>query len=329
MKAEIIAELAQSYEGNFEISKLLLKAAKSSGADSAKFQIVFADELATKDYEYYDLFRSLEMKDSDWLKLNKLAKTFDINLYADIFGLKSLKLAEKMNLRAVKVHGTDISNEALLETLSQSKIPRVLLGLGGAYKKEISRAVEILKNKKINLMLGFQSYPTPNNTNQISRILLLRKLFNNVEIGFADHSNPEKELSYILPLIALTLGANTIEKHLTLGKSMEMEDFESALNPDEFKIFVNLVKQSSKAYGKYKNKNDFGMSVSELSYRKIIRRDVVSKKKIKKGDMILSSHLSLKRSSDKNAIKNLDIVLGKKALRDIKKNTPLTKRDFE
>ena len=151
-------------------------------------------------------------------------------------------------------------------------------------------------------MLGFQSYPTPNNTNQISRILLLRKLFNNVEIGFADHSNPEKELSYILPLIALTLGANTIEKHLTLGKSMEMEDFESALNPDEFKIFVNLVKQSSKAYGKYKNKNDFGMSVSELSYRKIIRRDVVSKKKIKKGDMILSSHLSLKRSSDKNAI---------------------------
>ena len=108
-----------------------------------------------------------------------------------------------------------------------------------------------------------------------------------------------------------------------------MEDFESALNPDEFKIFVNLVKQSSKAYGKYNNKNDFGMSASELSYRKIIRRDVVSKKKIKKGDLILSSHLSLKRSAEKKAIKNLDIVIGKKALRDINKNTPLTKKDFE
>lgn len=329
MKPELIAELAQSFEGKIEQAKILLKAAISSGANSAKFQIVYADELSTFDYQFYDLFKSLEMKDSDWLELNNLAKKNDINLYADIFGDKSLNLAEKMQLKAIKVHGTDISNIEFLNKIAKSRIPKIFLGIGGALKNEIYKAIEILGNKKINLMLGFQSYPTPNHTNQISRFFLLKDLYDEVELGFADHSNPDNKLSFTIPSMALACGATVIEKHLTLGKSMRMEDYESALNPDEFKEFSILLKKSYKALGKFEDKEDFGMTNSEINYRKKIRRDVVASKNIKKGETIKPSYVSLKRSSHKKAIKKLEITFGKKALKNIKKNHPLTSKDIE
>ena len=329
MKPEIIAELAQGFEGNMQQAKLLLKAAASSGADSAKFQIVFAEELATKDYKYYQLFSSLEMKDSDWIELNEYAIKNKLNLYTDVFGKKSLKLSEKMNLKAIKVHGTDISNMSFLKEIAKSKIPKVFLGVGGANKKEISTAITILKNKKINLLLGFQGYPTPNGANQLSRILLFKKLFKGIELGFADHSNPQEKISYILPSVALALGAAVIEKHLTLGKSMEIEDFESALNPDEFKLFSVALKQSYQALGIFKDIEDFGMSPSERSYRKMIRRNIIAAKNIKKGEIINHSHLSLKRTSNQNALKTSDMIIGKRVLKNLKKNSPITKKDIE
>mgnify|MGYP006100741037 FL=1 len=63
MKVEIVAELAQGFEGSLEQTKLLVKAAAKAGANAAKFQLVYADELATPDYQYYDLFTDLEMTD--------------------------------------------------------------------------------------------------------------------------------------------------------------------------------------------------------------------------------------------------------------------------
>ena len=60
---KIIAEIAQGFEGNFEQSKLLIKAAAKAGADAVKFQLVYADELATVDYQYYSLFKELEMEE--------------------------------------------------------------------------------------------------------------------------------------------------------------------------------------------------------------------------------------------------------------------------
>jgi N,N'-diacetyllegionaminate synthase len=70
LNVEIIAELAQGFEGKPEQARLLLKAAAAAGADAAKFQLVYADELATPDYKYYELFRSLEMDDAIWAGLS-------------------------------------------------------------------------------------------------------------------------------------------------------------------------------------------------------------------------------------------------------------------
>src|SRR6185369_11224283 len=135
--------------------------------------LVYADELATPDYKYYELFRSLEMADEVWTGLVAYAGELGVRLYLDIFGGRSLRLAEQLGLKVVKLHGTDISNVGFLEQVASSSVPKILLGAGGAYASELERAINILSEKEVVVLLGFQGYPTPNEANQIARIRLL------------------------------------------------------------------------------------------------------------------------------------------------------------
>ena len=329
MRTKIIAEVAQGFEGSFNQSKLLIKAAAKAKANAVKFQLVFADELATKDYKYYKLFKNLEMTNHKWKLISDYTKKLSIELMVDIFGKKSLSLADKLGIKCIKIHGTDITNIQLLRLVSKSNVQTVILGIGGSKYEEIEKATKILKNKKLIVLLGFQGYSTKTKDNQISRIkTLLNKIDEDVIFGFADHEIKEN-IKYTLPLIAIGFGAKIIEKHITLGKVMQLEDHESALNPDEFKSFVDIVRSSEKAIGMSKDKSDFGMSNSEVEYSKKIRRHVVSAKKILKGTIIKPEHLMLKRTSSKSSIQDLNKAYNKKIIRTIEKNQPINIKDLK
>lgn len=328
MKVEIIAEMAQGFEGNYTQAKLLIKAAASAGADAAKFQLVYADELATPDYEYYSLFKSLEMKDEEWASLEKYSTENNIKLYLDVFGIKSLSLCERIGIKAIKLHPTDITNISLLQSVSKSNINNIIIGAGGANLDEIEKALTILKNKTVDLLLGFQSYPTETKDNQICRVKTLENAlenkFSNFRMGFADHAQPNDGLKYAIACTAIGAGSKVLEKHLTLGKVMEMEDHESALNPDEFKDFVYIIKECAASFGSVKGiSNDFNMSDSEKKYRKVIRRHVVASKSLKQGYIIKNEDVILKRSASKDVIYDLNKVYGRKLKTDISKNTPI------
>lgn len=332
MKIEIIAELAQGFEGRPEQARLLVRAAANAGADAAKFQLVYADELATPDYKYYDLFRSLEMSDEVWKGLVDYATELGIELHLDIFGTKSLELAESIGVKTIKLHGTDISNIGLLNLVSKSSIPAVLLGAGGAHASELSTALEILQNKKVCVFAGFQGYPTPTNSNQISRIGVyansLGKIHPNVEIGFADHADPTDPLRYALPAVALGAGATVFEKHLTLGKSMKLEDFEAALNPDEFQEFTRILRDCYAALGKPVESENYGMSESEEGYRKMIRRHVVTAINLESGQILEPKHLVLKRTSSENFITDINSVYNKRLTNGIAQNAAVSPSDI-
>jgi len=329
MKLEIIAELAQGFEGNFAQAKLLIKAAAASGADAAKFQLVYADELATPDYKYYDLFQSLEMKDSDWQELAEYAKELRIQLYLDIFGTKSMKLSEKIGINAIKLHGTDIANKGLLYEVASSSINKIILGAGGAHLSEIENALNILDGKQVIILLGFQGYPTPNETNQIDRIqslkLFLKSKYNNFTLGFADHADPFSPLRFALAATAIGAGAKIIEKHLTLAKVLKMEDHEAALNPDEFMKFTTYVKECASALGDSWICEDFNMSESENSYRSQIRRHAVAAHDIEAGSTIKPSDILLKRTSADEVITDLSLVYEKTTKQVIKGNSAILK----
>jgi sialic acid synthase SpsE len=326
-KTQIIAEIAQGFEGNPVYSNLFVKAAATAGADAVKFQLVYADELATPDYKYYDLFKSLEMSDDVWKNISNLANENNIELHLDIFGEKSLNLASQIGAGSVKIHATDIANKRLLNLVRQSNIKQVILGAGGALQSEILVALDILRNKQIILLFGFQSYPTVNSDNQIHRIKWASEVFSknhsSIKIGFADHANPETNIHLGLGALAIGFGAEVLEKHLTLAKSMKMEDHESALNPDEFLEYVNFIYECTTAIGQVKKNDDFGMSESELGYRKMIRRHVVTIDSISKGEQILSENLALKRTSSVLASTDLSEVEGKIAICEIASNCPI------
>lgn len=331
-KIEIIAELAQGFEGKPMQASLLIRAAARSGANAAKLQMVFADELATPGYKHYDLFRSLEMSDDVWAGLVSEARAQGIDLQVDIFGRRSLALAEKIGVRTVKLHGTDIGNPGLLRDVAASGIERALLGAGGAHRDEIASAIDILSAKQVVVLLGFQAYPTPTETNQIDRVRSLKEEFSglpNVSIGFADHADPESPLRLALACAAVGSGAMVIEKHLTLGRNMEIEDFESALNPDQFQEFVATLRGVAQAMGATSSSSDYGMSDAEIGYRKMIRRHVVAARDLAAGEIISAQDIVLKRADIDDPITSPSEVIGRKLIAAVKVNHALNRSDME
>ena len=324
MSLEIVAEIAQGFEGDPKQSWLLLKSAARARADAAKFQLVFADELATPDYIHYDLFKNLEMPTEIWEFLNLEAQKLGIDLQVDIFGLESLELALHLGLKTIKVHPTDATNEGLLKAIEKSAIERILLGIGGSGRDEINFALSKLKTKNVVLLLGYQGYPTPTNTNQIHRVAQLLNEFSSrrpfVTVGFADHASPDSGLAIPLGAMAIGSGATLIEKHITLNRVIELEDFESAINADEFGDYVSILQDTYSALGTPTDRNDYGMSEEERLYRAKIRRHVVTARDIKNGEQILSSDLLLKRTSSVSPITDLSNATNKIASVDLAYN---------
>jgi sialic acid synthase SpsE len=333
MKLEIIAEIAQGFEGRPEQARLLVKAAATAGADAAKLQLVYADELATPDYKHYALFRTLEMADEVWAGLAASAKEWGIALQLDIFGSRSLQLAERIGVGAIKLHPTDIANVGLLEEVARSRVSKILLGAGGAHSAELNSALDMLKGKQVIVLLGFQGYPTPTETNQIARVRVmagkLSRSHPHAVVGFADHALSDSPLRYALAATAVGAGARVLEKHLTLGQVMKLEDHESALNPDDFAEFVRVLRGCDEAIGAIGEAEDFGMSESEKVYRKTIRRHVVATKALTKASLLEPADLTLKRTSVEDPLVDLVQAYRKRLKSDLLANAPVTTADLE
>jgi len=330
---DVIAELAQGYEGNIEQALLLLKAAKEAGADAAKYQVIYAAELCTPDYKHFSLFSSLEMPDEAWERIVLLARKLEIRLILDIFGDRSLVLAEKLGVSEIMVHATDLTNMPLIEKIEAGPATKVFLGVGGALMSEIELTVQKLHSKQVVVMVGFQGYPTPDGDNQISRIgRVAEKLAGKhsaLSFGFADHSLPGSPWMLPFSSLALGLGARVFEKHLTLGEVMKLEDYEAAINPDKFAYFSKGLRACAEAMGIVEPVDDFGMYPSELGYRRMVRRSVVAAVPLAAGRKISPAEVVLKRSAELGDFHSLDSVIGSTLLCAVHVNQPLRSSDVQ
>ncbi|MCE2517199.1 MAG: N-acetylneuraminate synthase family protein [Alphaproteobacteria bacterium] len=328
----IIAEAAQGFEGRELQASLLIKAAASAKANAIKFQMIFANELATPDYEHYGLFSSLEMPDASWHSLMAEANDLGIEIIIDVFGTRSLALSIEMGVTTIMTHATDLVNHALLGEIAASSIQNVILGIGGAHRDEIDDALAILKEKNIILMVGFQGYPTETDDNNINRVQALcqhTNALNHVTIGFADHSLPESNNHLLLSTMAIGAGAKILEKHITLGECMMMEDHESALNPDRFRHYVEEIHQANRAFGHSTDSNDFGMSSSEAQYRKNIRRSIISARAIAAGQTLTAADLTQLRHVETGTFTSYSDLIGRKARHDIPAHTAIKVSDID
>jgi N,N'-diacetyllegionaminate synthase len=326
MRVEIIAEAAQGYEGDASIAALLVRAASAARADAVKFQMIFADELATPDYEHYALFRSLEMPHDAWQGVAQAARQGGMRMYFDIFGERSLEQALAAGADGVKIHSSDFFNDGLVR-LAMQRMPRVFISLGGVTAAELGAflARHQPSADRICLLYGFQADPTPVGLNHLRRLGALRSRFPGFPFGFMDHTDGEADDAQLVPLLALPYGIACLEKHLSLDRSLKLEDYISALDPEAFGQFVGRVRRCEQALGT----PEFELTAEEQAYRRKAMKSVVTTRPLRAGEVITPQALSLKRAAAgaeaDDRLERIEEAVGKTAAVEVGPNQPLTR----
>lgn len=314
----VIAEVANSHEGQLDVAKKIVKEASIAKANAVKFQKIIADELAERNHENYQMYKNLEMSKKEWKDLIQFSKKLKLKVFVDVFGLKGAKEVSKLGIDGIKIHSTDLGNPKLLRFVGGLNLP-ILLSTAGCTLSEIHNAVSILSKNELVLMHSFQGYPTKIEDLNLLRISSLKEKFA-LPIGLMDHISGYSDFATTVPILGIGLGAQVIEKHITLDRSKKGLDYYSALNPKEFQLLVSSIKKSQTAIGD----GGFDLSKNELRYRFLHKKNAITKKQLKKNTILNESMIEFKRTKLKKEPLSINQIIGKKINKDIPKNTIIT-----
>ncbi|WP_230391625.1 MULTISPECIES: N-acetylneuraminate synthase family protein [unclassified Oceanispirochaeta] len=243
----IIAEIGTAHGGSLSRAEELIRAAASSGADTAKFQIVFAREilhpetgtvpLPGGDTPLYEVFESLEKDLSFYASLKEMCQAEGLRFLASPFGMESAALLKSLNPETVKIASPEVNYTALLREVASWNIP-VILSSGVSRMEDLKEAVDILGRKNLTLLHCVTSYPAPEEDYNLSVLPLLQRELA-VPVGISDHSmNPS-----LVPSVAMLYGAVTIEKHFTLSRNEDGLDDPIALEPEDYYLMCSRVRE--------------------------------------------------------------------------------------
>jgi N,N'-diacetyllegionaminate synthase len=326
MKTYIIAEMAQSYEGDLNLCKKLIVAAKKCGAHAVKFQIFKPNELCTKDYQYFELFSSLEMPEAKWKEAIDFARAQGVDFLVDIFGVETLEWISKYPIQGVKIHSTDLKNTALLRAL-ENKGRKIYLSTGGSSLEELEKALQLLGKNDIVLMSGFQAEPNQLGDVELDKLEFLKAKFK-LPVGYADHLDANDALAVYLPAMAVLKGASVVEKHLTLERNtLQLEDSMSALNPSEFITMMSMIEKVEQFRH---TGTQYSLTEREEAYRVRSKKAVLSRVNIAAGEKIRGEDLQLLRTGQKvPKILDIEKIVGHKAKKNIPAETVITEELYE
>jgi len=321
----IIAEAGVNHNGKLSLAKKLIEAAKEAGVDAIKFQTFKAENLVTENTEMADyqkeninkkesqleMLKKLELDYKDFISLKKYCDKKGIVFLSTPHTEDTIDFLEPL-VPAYKIGSGDLTNLPFLEKIAKKKKP-IILSTGMATLGEVREAVKIIKragNNKIILLHCTTNYPCPLEEVNLRAMITLKKEFN-LPIGFSDHT-----LGITVPITAVSLGANVLEKHFTLDKNLPGPDHKASLEPDELKEMVEAIRNIEKALGSDIKK----LAKSEEKIKKVARKSIIAKVDIQKGTKIASDMLIIKRPGTGIEPKYLDKILGRVAKKNIKKD---------
>ena len=278
-KINIIAEIGTSHEGSIQKAKQLVDAAVESGANTVKFQWVYADEilhpntgfvqLPTGKIPLYQRFRELECNPDFYYELQDYVHKKGAKFCCSPFGLKSLEQLLSINPDFVKIASPELNHFKMLEKLadyrenqkkqSQPVVP-VILSSGVSKLSDIQDAVEILGTEKVQLLHCITSYPAPEIEYNLKLIENLKNIFG-IECGVSDHSLDP----VLVPVLSVLCGGTIIEKHITLSKKTDGLDDPVALEPEQFALMVHVVHQTEVSLNHYGKELGFKSAFEQLS----------------------------------------------------------------
>ena len=234
----------------------------------------------------------------------KYCKKIGIKFLLSIFDIGSLNILNRIGLKLVKIPSGELNNFELIEQVVRSK-KEIILSSGMASLTEIRKTIDFIQKfkRKLTVLHCVSSYPTSPNEVQIKRMMEIKKRFN-VAVGFSDHTEGVEAA-----IAATTLGAKVIEKHLTINKKMKGPDHSSSLDPEEFKNFIKNIKNTEKIISLKNSK----VSTEEWKNSKVVRKSIVAKIKIKKGEIFSRKNITTKRPDNGISATNWFQVLNKVA----------------
>ena len=300
-KTKIIAEAGVNHDGKLNLALKLVRLAKKSNADFVKFQAFDPNLLCTvnakkakyqikskKKESQLELLKKLSLSKEDIHKINNYCKKIKIGLMFSVFDKPSYDVIQKLKHKYIKLPSGEINNFPLIKSFKKDK-SKIIFSTGLSNINEINYCYKILrkqkKNSQIIIMHCNTEYPTPLDDVNLKVIPALKKRFK-CKVGFSDHST-----SLVIPSVAVALGANYIEKHFTHNKNSKGPDHKASLEPKQFFKMVENIRNVERSLGSSEKK----VTKSEKKNLKIVRKSIVAKEKIYKGEKFTEENIITKR----------------------------------
>jgi N-acetylneuraminate synthase len=327
-KAIIVAEVSANHGQDLNRAIKMIRAAKDCGADAVKFQAYTPDSLTIDvDNRYfrikhpkwggqtlYQLYKKAYTPWTWFKKLKKAADDLGIIFFSTAFDRASVDFLEEIGVRLHKIASFEIIDLPLIEYTASTKKP-LILSTGMATISEIKEAIAIAKKagaRDIILLKCVSSYPAHPIDMNLKTIPDMRKRFG-LPIGISDHS-----LGIGVSIAAVCLGATMVEKHFTLSRRLKTPDSFFSLEPNELKDLVFNIKAVEESLGE-----PFYGPASAETRSMVYRRSLFAVKDIGRKEIFTKDNIRSIRPAYGLKPKYLGVILGKRAVSDIKKGTPI------
>ena len=329
-----IAEAGVNHNGSLKIALKMVDVAKKVGADAIKFQTFKTNNLILpnapkakyhiettgndKKQTWFDLLKTRELSYQMHKKIIEHCKKQKIIFLSTPYDEESVDMLEKFKIKAYKVASTDNNNIPLLRYIAKKGKP-MLISTAMTNIREVQDAVKCVKKyipNKFVLMQCTGNYPSKNADSNLKVMLTYKKNFKCL-YGYSDHT-----LDFINPIAATALGASVYEKHFTLDRKLDGPDHRMSLLPFELEKTIEIIKKTKIALGN----EDKQVLDSEKHNRVRLKKSLVTKSFIKKGEKLNKNKVAIKRPGTGLPPKEIFNIINYVALKDIHANSVLKQK---
>ncbi|WP_289733456.1 N-acetylneuraminate synthase [Paramuribaculum intestinale] len=323
-KVVIIAEAGVNHNGSFEMACRLADEAKRAGADYVKFQTGIPENVISvraeqAEYQKHntgtsesqlDMVRKIMLRPDDFKPLKEYCDSIGIRFLSTPFDLDSIDILKPLEMDLWKIPSGEITNLPYLRKIASMGQP-VVMSTGMSRLGEVDDAVGVLLDggltlDMITLLHCNTEYPTPYTDVNLRAMLTLRDAIG-CRVGYSDHT-----LGIEVPVAAVAMGAEVIEKHFTLDKTLPGPDHVASLEPAELKAMVSAIRHTEAALGSGRK----DVSPSERKNIAIARKSIIAARPISKGERLGPDNLTVKRPGNGISPMLWDTVVGLEAPRD-------------
>ncbi len=327
----IIAEIGINHNGDEDLAHKLIDEAAQTGADAVKFQkrhlpSLYPEEVLThpenfeQSFQYMiPILKEIELSEAAFRRLKQHCDDLGLFFLCTPFDAVSLQFLESIGTMAYKVASADLTNIDLIEQICLTNKP-MILSTGMSTWLEVEQTVNFLKEQQgqFALLHCRSVYPVWPREVNLRRITRLKDF--GYPVGYSGH-----ELGITVPLVAASMGASIIEKHITLDPSMSGPDHKSSLTPYEFKRMVRDIHIADEAIGREKR----FLLRGEVLNRELFGKSLVAARTINIGETITREMVKTKGPAKGLSPQVLNQLLDKQATRHIKTDQPFLEKDIQ